>query len=302
MVTITGFSMAARASRAYLNAMPAFAFPLVAACTSAAALVLLFGPSAQAADTSAWNIGSHSAVRLIAGRAVQADGALRAGIELKLAPGWKTYWRYPGDSGVPPRFDFSGSRNVKDVQVSFPAPVRFADGGGMSIGYTSAVVLPLRVIPIDPQTPATLRVKLDYAICEKLCVPADAELELTLDTPDPSHEALLRASEARLPRRVAIAAAGSLVITAVRREQGPKPRVIVEVKSSDQGDVDLFAEGPGADWSLPLPRLIALAPAGTRRFAFDLDGLPPGIEPDGATLLLTAVSGSDAIEVPYHLD
>jgi DsbC/DsbD-like thiol-disulfide interchange protein len=171
----------------------------------------------------------------------------------------------------------------------------------MSIGYMSAVVLPLRVIALDPRSPATVRLKLDYAVCEKLCVPVEAELELTLDTPEPSHEPALRASEARVPRRAAIAADGALAITAVHREQGPKPRVIVDVKTRE-GDVDLFAEGPGADWSLPLPQPVAGAPAGTRRFAFELDGLPPGVEAQGATLVLTAVSGSDAIEVPYHLD
>lgn len=297
--------MAGLASRAYLNAMPAFAFPsrLVAAIMGAVGLVGLQNAGA-AADASGWNAGSHSAARLIAGRAVQVEGerVLRAGIELKLAPGWKTYWRQPGDAGVPPRFDFGGSRNVKDVQVSFPAPARFADGDGMSIGYTGAVVFPVRVVPLDPQAAATLRLKLDYAVCEKLCVPVDAELELALETPEPSQESALRASEARVPRRVAIAADGPLAITAVHREQGTKPRVIVDVKTARQGDVDLFAEGPGADWSLPLPQPIAGAPAGTRRFAFELDGLPPGVTPQGATLVLTAVSGSDAIEVPYRLD
>ena len=61
---------------------------------------------------------------------------LRAGIEIRLDPGWKTYWRYPGDSGVPPTLDFAGSENVKSVTALWPAPQRFADGaGGHSIGY-----------------------------------------------------------------------------------------------------------------------------------------------------------------------
>ncbi len=65
-------------------------------------------------------------MRLVAGSAGGADRtSLRAGIELRLATGWKTYWRYPGDSGVPPRFDFSKSTNVKSVTVRWPAPHRF---------------------------------------------------------------------------------------------------------------------------------------------------------------------------------
>ena len=65
---------------------------------------------------------------------------------------------------------------------------------------------------------------------------------------------------------------------------------------------ELFAEGPTADWALPVPSAVAGAPAGQQRFAFDLDGLPPDARPDGATLTLTAVAGEQAIEVPYRLD
>jgi hypothetical protein len=64
----------------------------------------------------------------------------------------------------------------------------------------------------------------------------------------------------------------------------------------------LFAEGPTAEWALPLPEPVAGAPAGVQRFAFELDGLPPGATPQGATLRLTAVAGNEAIEVAFRLD
>jgi hypothetical protein len=66
--------------------------------------------------------------------------------------------------------------------------------------------------------------------------------------------------------------------------------------------VDLFAEGPTPDWALPLPELVDSGTGGMRHFTFDLDGLPAGAKVKGATLMLTAVSGDDAIEVPVHLD
>src|SRR5205085_7245804 len=105
---------------------------------------------------------------------------LRAGVELKLATGWKTYWRYPGDSGVPPRFDFARSENVKSVTVKWPAPQRFSDESGVSIGYKDQVVFPLEVVPQDAAKTTVLRLDLDYAICEKLCMPATAKAELAL--------------------------------------------------------------------------------------------------------------------------
>ena len=83
--------------------------------------------SGHAADESPWSEDIRSAVRIIAGTNKNADAPLRAGIEIKMQPGWKTYWRYPGDSGVPPQFDFSNSENLKSATVLYPAPRLFKD-------------------------------------------------------------------------------------------------------------------------------------------------------------------------------
>lgn len=229
---------------------------------------------------------------------------LRAGVEIKLKDGWKTYWRYPGDSGVPPTFDFSKSQNVKSVTVLYPAPAKFPDGaGGHSIGYQGDVILPLHVVPQDARRPVMLDLKLDYAACEKLCVPAEAKLQLLLSGDPSKAEASVAAAEARVPRRTEIGAAGVPAIRAVRREAGPnKPRIVIDVAAPAGAPVTLFAEGPTAQWALPLPAPIAGAPAGLQRFAFELDGLPPGEQAEGATLRLTAVAGDQAIEAAFRLD
>ena len=91
-------------------------------------------PYSVAADASAWDSDARSGMRLIAGKApADGSGALRAGVELKLSPGWKTYWRYPGDSGVPPRFDFSRSTNV---QVGDGGSGRRRIGSPTAYGYS----------------------------------------------------------------------------------------------------------------------------------------------------------------------
>ena len=273
----------------------------------AAIPLLCVSGTARAQDSSAWDAEPHAAARLIAGAALRsADAAwLRAGIEIRLDSGWKTYWRYPGDSGVPPTLDFAGSENVKSVTVLWPAPARFADGaGGQSIGYHGDVVLPLRILANDATKPAALHLKLGYAVCGNLCVPVEAELELTLTGKRGAEEATLIAAEARVPRHATLggSAGGSLAIRSAHREEaGARKRVVVEVAAPTGTAVDLFAEGPTPNWALPLPE-----PSGggkeTRRFTFDLDGLPPGAHFDGATLTLTATSSDDAIEVPVHLD
>jgi DsbC/DsbD-like thiol-disulfide interchange protein len=261
---------------------------------------------ASAEDASAWNSDIRSAARLLAASAGDEGGVrvLRGGVEIKLQPGWKTYWRYPGDSGVPPTFDFSASENVKLVTVLWPAPVRFIEGGGTSIGYKGDVVLPLRVVPQDARKPVTLRLKLEYGVCEKLCVPASAKAELVLSGAASKHDARVAAAEARVPKRGRIGDGGSPSIQAVRRDTGSgKPKIVVDVAAPAGATVDLFAEGPTADWALPLPEPVADAPAGVRRFAFEIDGLPPGTKPDGAQLKLTAaVAGGAAAEAVFRLD
>src|ERR1700720_4777491 len=132
---------------------------------AAAAIIIFALPAgaAWAADASPWDGDGHASMRLIGG--ARSGEAMRAGIEIKLAPGWKTYWRYPGDSGVPPRFDFASSENVKSVAITWPAPHRFSDESGITIGYKDDVVFPLRIVPQDPAKPVLLRVKADYAVC-----------------------------------------------------------------------------------------------------------------------------------------
>jgi DsbC/DsbD-like thiol-disulfide interchange protein len=267
-------------------------------------LCVLGASTAHAQDVSAWDKENHAEARLIAGSMMKtADTSfLRAGLEIRLDPGWKTYWRQPGDSGVPPTFDFGGSENVDSVKILWPAPERFPDGaGGNSIGYVGRIVLPLRIAPKDATKPSSVHLKLGYAICGNLCVPAEANLELGL-TGDGAEEAAIEKADLRVPRQVALGGGQGLSIRAVHREAGGEhDRVTVELAAPKDTPVELFVEGPTSEWSLPIPE-----PSGNagdlRRFTFDLDGMPPGAQGQGVTLTFTAVSNDDAIEVPVHLD
>src|SRR3954464_7681257 len=109
--------------------------PLRAALGVAAFCVSCAASEVRAEDASPWQRDAHSAVRLLAGS--RSGAVLLGGVAIQLPPGWHTYWRTPGDSGVPPRFDFSKSDNVEAVTVLWPAPRKFDDGaGGFSFGYT----------------------------------------------------------------------------------------------------------------------------------------------------------------------
>jgi DsbC/DsbD-like thiol-disulfide interchange protein len=226
---------------------------------------------------------------------------VRAGIDIRLKPGWHTYWRYPGDAGIPPRFDFAGSQNVKSVEVRWPAPKLQPEGSLMTIGYDRDLTLPLLIVPADPSKPVTLRVKADYAICEKLCAPAEGQAELTIGPGASKLDSQLAAAEAKVPKRQAVGEGAGLVIRSAVRKNEPKPHVVVEVASPPGTKVDLFAEGPSPDWALPVPASASDA-GDLHRFAFDLDGAPAGADYHNAPLALTAVAGSEAIEVTIRLD
>ena len=274
-------------------------------CLALAACVII-GAAARAAgeqaspSASPWADDSRSAIRLIGGANKSGAAQLRAGVEIKLQPGWKTYWRYPGDSGVPPRFDLAGSDNLKYAKILYPAPHLFHDEAGNSLGYKDNVIFPLQITPRDPGKPVRLRLKLDYAVCENLCSPAEGRAELNLGNGDSALNAALVAAEAQVP---VPATAAEIGLTARRVSSGLKPLVFVDLTAPADKPVELFVEGPTREWALPIPQPAQGAPAGHRHFGFELDGLPPGVDPKAAfELTFTVVTGDRALEVKTHLD
>ena len=274
--------------------------PIRAALGFAATIfAALFVIEARAQDASPWQQDSHSAVRLLAGS--RSGAVLLGGIAFQLQPGWKTYWRTPGDSGVPPRFDFSKSDNVEAVTVLWPAPTKFDDGaGGNSLGYHDQVVLPLRIVAKNADKPVTLRADINYAVCEKLCIPVEASVQLAFNSVASTEDSALFAALDTVPKPANVGDPNPLTILDVKREG--RSEVLVDVVSPDARPVYLFVEGPTPDWGLPVPKLLEHGPPGVKRFAFALDGVPPGVNPEGAALKLTLVGGDRAYEFNINLD
>jgi DsbC/DsbD-like thiol-disulfide interchange protein len=252
----------------------------------AAGVALSLVPAAApafAADSFStdWAPAAKSQARLIAG------GSDLAGFEIALAPGAITYWRDPGDAGLPPTLDFSLSDNVASVEPEFPAPKRIKEAdGGEAFGYDGGVVFPLRVKPRDPTKPATLKLNADFAVCEKVCLPAKAHLELRLPAAGASpHASAIDAALAAIPRRVPPKDLGALEALGVdswrlcaAHEDGP-PR-------------DLFVEAPEGWWLKTAP-----APTDGGRDCFTLTiGDKPKDAALPVTLRLTLTGGGGAME------
>jgi DsbC/DsbD-like thiol-disulfide interchange protein len=266
---------------------------------AAALLASSLVSEACAQDASPWQKDGHSAVRLLAGS--RSGAVLLGGIAFQLQPGWKTYWRTPGDSGVPPRFDFSKSDNVEAVTVLWPAPLKFDDGaGGVSLGYHDNIVLPLRIVAKNADKPVTLRAVINYAVCEKLCIPVDASTELSFKSVASTEDGALFAALDTVPKPAKIGDPNPLTIRDVKREV--KSEVLVDVVTPDERAVNLFVEGPTPDWGLPVPKPVEHSPPGVKRFSFLLEGVPPGVSPDGAALKLTLVGADRSYEFNINLN
>src|SRR6202171_4121763 len=220
--------------------------PIRAALGLAATIVASCPIEARAQDASPWQRDGHSAVRLLAGS--RSGMVLLAGIGFQLQPGWKTYWRTPGDSGVPPRFDFSKSENIEAVTVLWPAPTKFDDGaGGHSLGYHNQVVLPLRIVAKNADKPVILRAAINYAVCEKLCIPVEANAELAFASVASTEDSALHAALDTVPETASVGDPTPMTIRDVKRDG--KNGVLVDVAAPDSREVNLFVEGPTPDWA-----------------------------------------------------
>lgn len=255
----------------------------------AAALALGAAGSADAATTQ-----DEVVTATLLGGWQQGDGSHMAALRIDLAPGWKTYWRSPGEAGIPPSFDWSGSENLVSVQPLWPTPTVFYLNGMRSIGYHDRLVLPLEVRAGDSSRPVVLNARIDIGICRDICLPAQLKVTAWLDPPG-ANDPAIRASLAALPRtgteaglRAASCAvepiADGLRITATLSlpRQGDGEVVAFETGDPSIWVAESHAERDGA-WLVATTDLVA--PSG-KPFALDR-----------SDMVLTVLSDRGAIEI-----
>ena len=252
------------------------------------------------AAASDWKDGHNSRTRLIAGAVKQADGSqkLVAGLQIELASGWKTYWRYPGDAGgVPPELDWSKSSNVARTELLFPAPIRLKDPVGDSIGYKHAVTFPVLLTPADAGKPLQLDLHIMIGVCKNICIPEEQQLTLTFDPRASDDAAVTKALQRALDELPADAAAdperphiASLKVETV----AGKPALLVDaVFPAGSGGADLFTEAVDGSFT-PMPDRQDAGADGHVTFHIDLAKTDDFRTPSGKQLRLTLVSDAGA--------
>jgi DsbC/DsbD-like thiol-disulfide interchange protein len=253
---------------------------------------------------SPWVELHNARVRMLAGPpATKAAKSYLAGIEIALGEGWKTYWRMPGDAGVPPNFDWAGSTNVASVAVRYPAPSRLHEPGAETVGYKNSVLFPVEIVPKDASRPVELTLALEFGVCREICIPAEAKFSLALlpaglsGSPSPTVLAALQ----RVPRQSASRRAGDPQLKgATASLEGAAPHLTIEAHFPRGSDsADLFIEAPDGLY-VPLPkRAEAEASDGLVRFEVDLARGGNAGELKGKILTLTLVSSAGATEATW---
>jgi suppressor for copper-sensitivity B len=150
-------------------------------------IILITSSSADELGSSEWDKTEHTALRLISATKTAGDTELLLfGLHFKLKPGWKIYWRSPGDAGFPPEPNWNLSENVKSTFLRWPVPVRFSILGLETLGYKKEVVLPIKVKRLDNTKPLRLGGNITYLACKNICIPYDAKISIKLDIGDES--------------------------------------------------------------------------------------------------------------------
>ena len=266
------------------------------------------GPAHAGIAQSAWAEEEQSAVRLIAARdGLGRDGKVLAGLEFRMKPGWKVYWRSPGDAGFPPQPDFSGSENARIGDLRWPVPARFSVLGLETLGYESAVVLPFDIDAEDPAVATEIKANIRYLTCKEICIPYDAALTMTLPVGDGAPTALAHVIgkyESRVPGS---ADAARLRIVSAWPEASEKG-LYIAARATSQIPFkapDLYVEGPvGFGYSAPGVRIDNNAGEATLRIAVSgFAGTPADAAKklQGQTFTLTLLDGGRAMETKIDL-
>lgn len=272
-----------------------------------AALPLLAAPSLGA--TSEWFEHEHGAVRLISANAgAGKDQTIDLGLQFRMKPGWKVYWRSPGDAGFPPQVSWVGSTNFAGATISWPAPERFSVLGLETLGYKEEVVFPISAELFERGKTVNLAARVRFLTCDDICVPYETNFKLTLpagrDLNTPA-SGTIAAWQAKVPTDVTkpVASAPLAIERAEIAGSGAEQSLIVRVTAKEALKApDLFVEGP-ADYGFKKPA-IQIASVGNE--ALMRIGVQAPKTPDaklaGETVTLTLVDGDRAIERKIKLE
>ncbi len=207
----------------------------------------LAGLTATTLPAAANPLDDAIAVRILPGWRAD-DGRHIAAIEMTLAQGWKTYWRAPGDAGIPPQFDWRGSENLSGVEVNWPTPLVMLQDGMQAIGYADRVILPLSVRPARTGSTVHLVGQLDIGVCRDVCLPVTLDVAQLLPVAATSPDPRIAAALADRPHTGAEAGLGRVVCTTTPERDGLRLRAELDLPATGGREVAIVETNNPLIW------------------------------------------------------
>jgi DsbC/DsbD-like thiol-disulfide interchange protein len=259
-------------------------------------LIALFGGfghlSANAASSD-WFETKGAKMRLIT--AVRPDSQkVDAALEVLLEKGWKTYWRSPGESGIPPFFDFAQSSNIIDAKVKFPTPSYFNELGVEIVGYKNRVIFPIELQVGTFGKPIILQLRTVIGICGEVCIPVQVKMSvIEPGTIGPTFDVSRALNDASAS--VPSGPAKDLQVVSVGWNKNQPTKININAVVNESGkEVQLHVEGP-QDWFL-LPAKLVERKGNSASFLLDISDIPENANPATTIFRFTLVADGRGIE------
>lgn len=225
------------------------------------------------------------------------NGHHMAALHIDLTDGWKTYWRAPGEGGIPPEIDWSQSSNVAGVTFHWPVPEVIHQGGMTTIGYKHDLVLPVELVPAREGEPMHIDADVLVGICEEICVPLEAGFDTMLPAdvtaPDP---VIQRALDLR-PDTAAEAGVAGADCVSEDLSDGVRLTAQIDMPSLGGDEVIVMEASNPAIWVSEA--VMERGPAGS--FVAHADFVPPDARPfdlAGGDVRLTVIGSGRAVDIP----
>ena len=223
------------------------------------------------------------------------NGTHYAAFDITLADGWKTYWRAPGDAGIPPIFDWSTSRNLKNVAVSFPVPTVFYENGMRSVGYDNGLILPLALNAKNSSEDIRLAGRMTIGVCLDICVPVELEFDTMLSSTSTTPMPAVVAAMENRPMTESEAGVGAIDCEIIPIDDGLRLTALMDIPPMSDEDVAVF--------ELPRPEVWVSEASMTRRgntLVASADLIPPDAQPfllARDDIRITILGGGQAIDI-----
>lgn len=221
-------------------------------------------------------------------------GTVMSGVRLRLTPGWKTYWRAPGEAGIPPRFSWAGSENLASAGFHWPVPDVFETSGMRSIGYHDEVVIPLELTPTDPARNIRLTGTVDLGICEDICVPVSLNFAADVSVSERRDPAIVAALVDQ-PRSADEAGVTGVSCSFVPDGRGMRVTASVDLQPLGFDEVVVIESGDPGLWVSP-----SQVERTGGRLTASANIVPVGDDPlsiDRARMRVTVIGGGAAVDI-----